>query len=95
MPMGCTSQPCVQFLLHKFSFPPFPPPPLQSLQTDAYDHYSAIYSLLTERLKKHKTLRVAPPTPRSISYPLNAVQVMYGLNISSDVCKGTVFSQLC
>uniref|UniRef100_A0AAQ5ZY70 non-specific serine/threonine protein kinase n=1 Tax=Amphiprion ocellaris TaxID=80972 RepID=A0AAQ5ZY70_AMPOC len=45
---------------------------LQSLQTDAYDHYSAIYSLLADRLKKHKTLRVAPPTPRSISYPLNA-----------------------
>ncbi|KAK2846938.1 hypothetical protein Q5P01_009937 [Channa striata] len=47
---------------------------LQSLQTDAYDHYSAIYSLLAERLKKHKTLRVAHPTPRPISYPLNPVQ---------------------
>ncbi|XP_041652377.1 serine/threonine-protein kinase SIK3 homolog isoform X2 [Cheilinus undulatus] len=47
---------------------------LQSLQTDAYDHYSAIYSLLADRLKKHKTLRVAPPTPRPISYPINAVQ---------------------
>ncbi|XP_070685000.1 serine/threonine-protein kinase SIK3 homolog isoform X2 [Pempheris klunzingeri] len=47
---------------------------LQSLQTDAYDHYSAIYSLLADRLKKNKTLRVAPPTPRSISYPLNPVQ---------------------
>uniref|UniRef100_A0A8C5DJE8 non-specific serine/threonine protein kinase n=1 Tax=Gouania willdenowi TaxID=441366 RepID=A0A8C5DJE8_GOUWI len=47
---------------------------LQSLQTDAYDHYSAIYSLLADRLKKHKTLRVALPTPRPISYPLNAVQ---------------------
>ncbi|XP_078102793.1 serine/threonine-protein kinase SIK3 homolog isoform X2 [Sander vitreus] len=47
---------------------------LQSLQTDAYDHYSAIYSLLADRLKKHKTLRVAPPTPRSITYPINAVQ---------------------
>uniref|UniRef100_A0A8C7X3I1 non-specific serine/threonine protein kinase n=1 Tax=Oryzias sinensis TaxID=183150 RepID=A0A8C7X3I1_9TELE len=45
---------------------------LQSLQTDAYDHYSAIYSLLAERLKKHKTLRVAPPTPRPISYLPNA-----------------------
>uniref|UniRef100_A0A8C5DIT8 non-specific serine/threonine protein kinase n=1 Tax=Gouania willdenowi TaxID=441366 RepID=A0A8C5DIT8_GOUWI len=44
---------------------------LQSLQTDAYDHYSAIYSLLADRLKKHKTLRVALPTPRPISYPLN------------------------
>ncbi|XP_031599931.2 serine/threonine-protein kinase SIK3 homolog isoform X2 [Oreochromis aureus] len=47
---------------------------LQSLQTDAYDHYSAIYSLLADRLKKHKTLRVAQPTLRPISYPLNAVQ---------------------
>uniref|UniRef100_A0A667YUK5 non-specific serine/threonine protein kinase n=1 Tax=Myripristis murdjan TaxID=586833 RepID=A0A667YUK5_9TELE len=44
---------------------------LQSLHTDAYDHYSAIYSLLADRLKKHKTLRVAPPTPRPIGYPLN------------------------
>lgn len=49
----------------------------QSLQTDAYDHYSAIYSLLADRLKKHKTLRVAQPTPRPISYPLNAVQVSH------------------
>ncbi|XP_053728887.1 serine/threonine-protein kinase SIK3 homolog isoform X1 [Synchiropus splendidus] len=48
---------------------------IQSLQTDAYDHFSAIYSLLADRLKKHKTLRVAPPTPRSISYPLNPIQV--------------------
>ncbi|XP_034723995.1 serine/threonine-protein kinase SIK3 homolog isoform X1 [Etheostoma cragini] len=47
---------------------------LQSLQSDAYDHYSAIYSLLADRLKKHKTLRVAPPTPRSITYPINTVQ---------------------
>ncbi|XP_029922382.1 serine/threonine-protein kinase SIK3 homolog isoform X2 [Myripristis murdjan] len=47
---------------------------LQSLHTDAYDHYSAIYSLLADRLKKHKTLRVAPPTPRPIGYPLNPVQ---------------------
>ncbi|XP_061781566.1 serine/threonine-protein kinase SIK3 homolog isoform X4 [Nerophis lumbriciformis] len=48
---------------------------IQSLQTDAYDHYSAIYSLLSDRLKKHKTLRVAPPTPRPISYPLNTIQL--------------------
>ncbi|XP_049322825.1 serine/threonine-protein kinase SIK3 homolog isoform X2 [Astyanax mexicanus] len=47
---------------------------LQSLHTDAYDHYSAIYSLLLDRLKRHKTLRVAPPTPRTIGYPLNPVQ---------------------
>uniref|UniRef100_A0AAR2L9B1 non-specific serine/threonine protein kinase n=1 Tax=Pygocentrus nattereri TaxID=42514 RepID=A0AAR2L9B1_PYGNA len=47
---------------------------LQSLHTDAYDHYSAIYSLLLDRLKRHKTLRVSPPTPRPIGYPLNADQ---------------------
>uniref|UniRef100_A0A8C7X3T6 non-specific serine/threonine protein kinase n=1 Tax=Oryzias sinensis TaxID=183150 RepID=A0A8C7X3T6_9TELE len=44
----------------------------QEVPTYAYDHYSAIYSLLAERLKKHKTLRVAPPTPRPISYLPNA-----------------------
>ncbi|XP_063061610.1 serine/threonine-protein kinase SIK3 homolog isoform X2 [Engraulis encrasicolus] len=43
---------------------------LQSLHTDAYDHYSAIYSLLSERLKKHKTLRLPPPAPRPMGYPL-------------------------
>ncbi|MEQ2206047.1 hypothetical protein XENOCAPTIV_021746 [Xenoophorus captivus] len=59
--------------------------PLQSLQSDAYDHYSAIYSLLAERLKKHKTLRVAPPPPRSISYPLNAVQVSRFLSLGLGV----------
>uniref|UniRef100_A0A4W5Q4K7 non-specific serine/threonine protein kinase n=1 Tax=Hucho hucho TaxID=62062 RepID=A0A4W5Q4K7_9TELE len=48
---------------------------LQSLHTDAYDHYSAIYSLLSDRLKRNKTLRMAPPTPRPIAYPLNAVQL--------------------
>lgn len=48
---------------------------LQSLQTDVYDHHSAIYSLLADRLKKHKTLPVVLPTPRPISYPVNAVQV--------------------
>uniref|UniRef100_H3B4Y8 non-specific serine/threonine protein kinase n=1 Tax=Latimeria chalumnae TaxID=7897 RepID=H3B4Y8_LATCH len=36
---------------------------LQSLRTDAYDHYSAIYSLLCDRLKRHKNLRItAPPS---------------------------------
>uniref|UniRef100_A0A674MXA7 non-specific serine/threonine protein kinase n=1 Tax=Takifugu rubripes TaxID=31033 RepID=A0A674MXA7_TAKRU len=34
-----------------------------------YDHYSAIYSLLADRLKKHKTLPVVLPMPRPISYP--------------------------
>ncbi|KAG9342095.1 hypothetical protein JZ751_017092 [Albula glossodonta] len=47
---------------------------LQSLRTDAYDHYSAIYSLLCDRLKRHKTLRIAQPTPRPIGYPMNPVQ---------------------
>uniref|UniRef100_A0A673ZQY1 non-specific serine/threonine protein kinase n=1 Tax=Salmo trutta TaxID=8032 RepID=A0A673ZQY1_SALTR len=37
----------------------------------------AIYSLLSDRLKKHKTLRMAPPTPRPIVYPLNSVQVTF------------------
>ncbi|XP_051536039.1 serine/threonine-protein kinase SIK3 homolog isoform X2 [Myxocyprinus asiaticus] len=46
---------------------------LQSLQTDAYDHYSATYSLLSDKLKRHKSLRVAPPTPRHL-YTLNAMQ---------------------
>ncbi|XP_076832059.1 LOW QUALITY PROTEIN: serine/threonine-protein kinase SIK3 homolog [Brachyhypopomus gauderio] len=47
---------------------------LQSLHTDAYDHYNAIYCLLLDRLKRHKTLRVTPPPPRTIGYP-NPVQV--------------------
>uniref|UniRef100_A0A671T2C0 non-specific serine/threonine protein kinase n=1 Tax=Sinocyclocheilus anshuiensis TaxID=1608454 RepID=A0A671T2C0_9TELE len=46
---------------------------LQSLHTDAYDHYSATYSLLSDKLKRHKNLCVAPPTPRPL-YPLNADQ---------------------
>uniref|UniRef100_A0A8C7I9F3 non-specific serine/threonine protein kinase n=1 Tax=Oncorhynchus kisutch TaxID=8019 RepID=A0A8C7I9F3_ONCKI len=54
---------------------------LQSLHTDAYDHYSAIYSLLSDRLKKHKTLRVAPPTPRPIGYPLNAQGNPVSMNV--------------
>ncbi|KAG7270516.1 hypothetical protein CRUP_026408 [Coryphaenoides rupestris] len=49
---------------------------LQSLHTDAYDHYSAIYSLLADRLKKNKTLRIAPTTPRPIGYPLGAVPLI-------------------
>uniref|UniRef100_A0A671S1B1 non-specific serine/threonine protein kinase n=1 Tax=Sinocyclocheilus anshuiensis TaxID=1608454 RepID=A0A671S1B1_9TELE len=46
---------------------------LQSLHTDAYDHYSATYSLLSDKLKRHKNLCVAPPTPRPL-YPLNTMQ---------------------
>uniref|UniRef100_A0A4W5M515 non-specific serine/threonine protein kinase n=1 Tax=Hucho hucho TaxID=62062 RepID=A0A4W5M515_9TELE len=45
--------------------------------THTLDTRFAIYSLLSDRLKKHKTLRVAPPTPRPIGYPLNAVQVTF------------------
>lgn len=43
---------------------------LQSLRSDAYDHYSAIYSLLCDRHKRHKTLRVgAPPSlPRAVAF---------------------------
>ncbi|XP_069751072.1 serine/threonine-protein kinase SIK3 homolog isoform X3 [Narcine bancroftii] len=43
---------------------------LQSLKTDAYDHFSAIYSLLSDKLKRHKTLRIsAPPSvPRSMPF---------------------------
>ncbi|OCT72477.1 serine/threonine-protein kinase SIK3 [Xenopus laevis] len=49
---------------------------LQSLRTDAYDHYSAIYSLLCERLKRHKTLRLPtqPSAPRTVSYSTPSVQ---------------------
>ncbi|XP_073778929.1 serine/threonine-protein kinase SIK3 homolog isoform X1 [Danio rerio] len=42
---------------------------LQSLHADSYDHYSATYSLLSDKLKRHKNLCVAPPTPRPL-YPL-------------------------
>lgn len=46
----------------------------QSLQADAYDHYSAIYSLLCDRLKRHKNLRIAPSPsiPRTITFPTSA-----------------------
>ncbi|XP_055051312.2 serine/threonine-protein kinase SIK3 homolog isoform X1 [Misgurnus anguillicaudatus] len=46
---------------------------LQSLHADDYDHYSATYSLLSDKLKRHKSLRVTPPTPRPV-FALNAVQ---------------------
>ncbi|NWW99075.1 SIK3 kinase, partial [Caloenas nicobarica] len=44
---------------------------IQSLRADAYDHYSAIYSLLCERLKRHKNLRIAasPSVPRTMTFP--------------------------
>lgn len=46
----------------------------QSLRADAYDHYSAIYSLLCDRLKRHKNLRIAPSpsVPRTIPFPTSA-----------------------
>ncbi|XP_037697476.1 serine/threonine-protein kinase SIK3 isoform X8 [Choloepus didactylus] len=61
---------------------------LQSLRSDAYDHYSAIYSLLCDRHKRHKTLRVgAPPSlPRAMGFqtPVNiqAEQAGTAMNIS-------------
>uniref|UniRef100_A0A452S0Z7 non-specific serine/threonine protein kinase n=1 Tax=Ursus americanus TaxID=9643 RepID=A0A452S0Z7_URSAM len=61
---------------------------LQSLRSDAYDHYSAIYSLLCDRHKRHKTLRVgAPPgMPRAMGFqaPVNvqAEQAGTTMNIS-------------
>ncbi|XP_021385702.1 serine/threonine-protein kinase SIK3 isoform X3 [Lonchura striata] len=47
---------------------------VQSLRADAYDHYSAIYSLLCDRLKRHKNLRIAPAPsiPRTVTFPTSA-----------------------
>ncbi|XP_010216826.1 PREDICTED: serine/threonine-protein kinase SIK3 [Tinamus guttatus] len=47
---------------------------VQSLRADAYDHYSAIYSLLCDRLKRHKNLRIAtsPSMPRTMTFPTSA-----------------------
>ncbi|KAL7981644.1 hypothetical protein Chor_005732 [Crotalus horridus] len=44
---------------------------LQSLRTEAYDHYSAIYSLLCDRQKRHKPLRTSalPSLPRTLTFP--------------------------
>ncbi|XP_059959043.1 serine/threonine-protein kinase SIK3 isoform X7 [Mesoplodon densirostris] len=61
---------------------------LQSLRSDAYDHYSAIYSLLCDRHKRHKTLRVGlpPSMPRAMAFqaPVNiqAEQAGTTMNIS-------------
>ncbi|KAK7800286.1 hypothetical protein U0070_017432 [Myodes glareolus] len=48
---------------------------LQSLSSEAYDHYSAIYSLLCDRHKRHKTLRLGalPSMPRAMTFqaPVN------------------------
>ncbi|KAM6295769.1 serine/threonine-protein kinase SIK3 isoform 2-T2 [Aegotheles albertisi] len=47
---------------------------VQSLRADAYDHYSAIYSLLCDRLKRHKNLRIAasPSIPRTMTFPTSS-----------------------
>ncbi|XP_055129227.1 serine/threonine-protein kinase SIK3 isoform X8 [Symphalangus syndactylus] len=61
---------------------------LQSLRSDAYDHYSAIYSLLCDRHKRHKTLRLGalPSMPRALAFqaPVNiqAEQAGTAMNIS-------------
>ncbi|XP_069470593.1 serine/threonine-protein kinase SIK3 isoform X2 [Ambystoma mexicanum] len=62
---------------------------LQSLRTDAYDHYSAIYSLLCDRLKRHKNLRIATPpsVPRAMSFqaPVNIQAEPAGNALSMNV----------
>eukprot|EP00062_Callorhinchus_milii_P021225 gi/632977723/ref/XP_007905506.1/ PREDICTED: serine/threonine-protein kinase SIK3 isoform X1 [Callorhinchus milii] len=62
---------------------------LQSLNTDAYDHFSAIYSLLCDKLKRHKTLRIsAPPSvPRSMPFqtPSNVQAEQTGNTLSLNV----------
>uniref|UniRef100_A0A8C6GYI4 Serine/threonine-protein kinase SIK3 n=1 Tax=Mus spicilegus TaxID=10103 RepID=A0A8C6GYI4_MUSSI len=61
---------------------------LQSLRSDAYDHYSAIYSLLCDRHKKHKTLRpgALPSMPQAMTFqaPVNlqAEQTGTAMNLS-------------
>ncbi|XP_035317503.1 serine/threonine-protein kinase SIK3 isoform X1 [Cricetulus griseus] len=61
---------------------------LQSLRSDAYDHYSAIYSLLCDRHKRHKTLRLGalPGMPRAMTFqaPVNIQTEQTGtaMNIS-------------
>nr|XP_023500637.1 serine/threonine-protein kinase SIK3 isoform X3 [Equus caballus] len=60
---------------------------LQSLRSDAYDHYSAIYSLLCDRHKRHKTLRVgAPPSmPRAMAFQAPvSIQPDGAVNLDSD-----------
>ncbi|XP_060035984.1 serine/threonine-protein kinase SIK3 isoform X3 [Erinaceus europaeus] len=61
---------------------------VQSLRSDAYDHYSAIYSLLCDRHKRHKTLRIgtSPSMPRTMAFqaPVNiqAEQAGTAVNLS-------------
>ncbi|XP_051895952.1 serine/threonine-protein kinase SIK3 homolog isoform X2 [Pristis pectinata] len=62
---------------------------LQSLKADAYDPFSAIYSLLCDKLKRHKTLRIsAPPSvPRSMPFqsPANVQAEQTGNTLSLNV----------
>ncbi|XP_059812789.1 serine/threonine-protein kinase SIK3 homolog [Hypanus sabinus] len=62
---------------------------LQSLKTDAYDQFNAIYSLLCDKLKRHKTLRIsAPPSvPRSMPFqsPANVQTEQTGNALSLNV----------
>lgn len=62
---------------------------LQSLQSEAYDHYSAIYSLLCDRHRKHKTLRVGalPSVPRAMAFqaPVNLQAEQAGTTINLSV----------
>ncbi|KAF6334258.1 SIK family kinase 3 [Rhinolophus ferrumequinum] len=62
---------------------------LQSLRADAYDHYSAIYSLLCDRHKRHKTLRVGgpPSIPRAMAFqaPVNIQAEPAGTTVNLSV----------
>ncbi|XP_043532550.1 serine/threonine-protein kinase SIK3 homolog isoform X5 [Chiloscyllium plagiosum] len=62
---------------------------LQSLKTDGYDHFGAIYSLLCDKLKRHKTLRIsAPPSvPRTMPFqsPANVQAEQTGNTLSLNV----------
>ncbi|XP_036284215.1 serine/threonine-protein kinase SIK3 isoform X5 [Pipistrellus kuhlii] len=61
---------------------------IQSLKSDAYDHYSAIYHLLCDRHKRHKTLDlgVLPGVPRARAFQapvsIQAEQAGTAVNIS-------------
>ncbi|KAM5246740.1 serine/threonine-protein kinase SIK3 isoform 4-T4 [Ctenodactylus gundi] len=62
---------------------------LQSLRSDAYDHYSAIYSLLCDRHKRHKTLRLGalPSIPRAMTFqtPVNIQAEQAGAAVNINV----------
>ncbi|XP_062948879.1 serine/threonine-protein kinase SIK3 isoform X4 [Cynocephalus volans] len=62
---------------------------LQSLRSDAYDHYSAIYSLLCDRHKRHKTLRLGalPSMPRAMAFqaPVNIQAEQAGTTVNISV----------